>query len=370
MSHCRSSSRCPPAFRPPLRTGCAITRNLLRVALTLSLWLTAAPVFGSPEGPSRSWWPSLGLAATPPHPAVVRITAAERNSLAQGSGSLVAVSERHGLVITNWHVVRDAAGPIAVIFPDGFQSAAQVLKLDSDWDLAALLIWRPHASPIPLANVPPKPGDTLTIAGYGSGNYRAVSGRCTQYVAPGIHMPYEMVELSAAARQGDSGGPILNDRGELAGVLFGSSGGTTSGSYCGRVRAFLASLWPDLAAGASPSPELTPPPSQTSAQLNLPPPPATFAENPRPQEPPPEITSFPTSLPTAGTLPSYPDTSLHDWASFPELMSKPGTPDEWLRLAGATPVEQAKTILAGIGLLAVLVQFARWLSQETKSEAK
>ena len=72
-------------------------------------------------------------------------------------------------MITNWHVVRDAAGPIAVVFPDGFQSAAQVLKLDPDWDLAALLIWRPRAAPIALANVPPKPGDMLTIAGYGSG---------------------------------------------------------------------------------------------------------------------------------------------------------------------------------------------------------
>ena len=46
--------------------------------------------------------------------------------------------------------------------------------------------------------------------------------------------PVEMVELSAAARKGDSGGPILNSRGELAGVLFGAGFGRTTGSYCGR----------------------------------------------------------------------------------------------------------------------------------------
>ena len=43
-----------------------------------------------------------------------------------------------------------------------------------------------------------------------------------------------MVELAAPARNGDSGGPILNSRGELAGVLFGSAFGRTTGSYCGR----------------------------------------------------------------------------------------------------------------------------------------
>ena len=32
-----------------------------------------------------------------------------------------------------------------------------------------------------------------------------------------------MLELSAAARDGDSGGPIFNSHGELAGVLFGAS---------------------------------------------------------------------------------------------------------------------------------------------------
>jgi hypothetical protein len=55
-----------------------------------------------------------------------------------------------------------------------------------------------------------------------------------------------MVELSAPARNGDSGGPILNDRGEIAGVLFGSAYGQTTGSYCGRLRYFLSSAADDF----------------------------------------------------------------------------------------------------------------------------
>jgi hypothetical protein len=187
--------------------------------------------------------PQLAPAQQRPHPAVVRVIVPERGAASFGSGALVAVSESHGLVVTNWHVICDAAGAVTVAFPDGFRSRATVLAADRDWDLAALAIDRPPGvEPIPLAAVPPRPGDVLWIAGYGRGAYRASAGRCTQYVAPGRNLPFEMVELSTAARKGDSGGPILNARGELAGVLFGAGRGRTTGSYCGRVRWFLGSV--------------------------------------------------------------------------------------------------------------------------------
>ncbi|MCA9261939.1 MAG: trypsin-like serine protease, partial [Planctomycetales bacterium] len=105
------------------------------------------------------------------------------------------------------------------------------------------------AAPASIARAAPQPGDRLTICGYGSGTYRAASGRCTQYYAPGPQLPEHVVELDVQARQGDSGGPIFNDRGELAGVLFGASSGTTLGSFGGRVTTFLASLAPDIGGG-------------------------------------------------------------------------------------------------------------------------
>jgi hypothetical protein len=182
-----------------------------------------------------------------PHPAVARIIVPERDGVAFGSGTLVDVEGDQGLVVTNWHVVRDAAGEIIVTFPDGFSSKAKVLRTDETWDLAALVIWKPVVAPATLASGAPAPGDPLTIAGYGSGDFRAVTARCTQYVSPGTRFPPEMVEVAAQARQGDSGGPILNGRGELAGVLFGAAQGTTSGSYVGRVRSFLSPLSPRLA---------------------------------------------------------------------------------------------------------------------------
>jgi hypothetical protein len=184
-----------------------------------------------------------------PHPAVARIVVPEGEATSYGSGTLVDVRDQYGLVVTNWHVVRDGTGEVEVIFPDGFRSKARPLKVDADWDLAALVIWRPPAAAVKLAATAPQPGEQLTICGYGSGNYRAATGRCTQYFAPKVELPQHLVELDVEARQGDSGGPIFNSRGELAGVLFGASEGTTLGSFGGRVENFLASLAPNIGSG-------------------------------------------------------------------------------------------------------------------------
>ncbi len=194
-----------------------------------------------------SLWPDLSPKQTP-HPAVVRVKATDRDGFSLGSGTLVDVNDDYGLVVTNWHVVRDAVGPIEVVFPDGFHSPARVVRTDREWDLASLLIWKPAVQPVPLSTQAPRPGEKLSIAGYGSGNYKMQSGACTQYLAPAPGKPLEIVELSAAARHGDSGGPILNNRGELAGVLFGEGGGRTDGSYGGRVHQFLQLTAKDLQA--------------------------------------------------------------------------------------------------------------------------
>jgi hypothetical protein len=209
------------------------TLNAVRLPM-----LVALAMLLSAGAPARAqlFQPNTGQT---PHPAVVRVIAAEPGGASLGSGTLVDANNDHGLVITNWHVVRDAPGSVIVVFADGFQSMGRVLRMDSNWDLAAILINKPHASPVRVARDAPRIGEPLTIAGYGSGSYRSVTGACTQYLAPSLEHPYELVELAASARQGDSGGPILNSRGELAGVLFGEGAGRTTGAYCGRVHSFL-----------------------------------------------------------------------------------------------------------------------------------
>ena len=179
--------------------------------------------------------------ASDPHPAVTRIIAFDKGGQTHvfGSGTYISAHGQYGIVVTNWHVVRDSFGLVQVHFPDGFASYAAIISYDSTWDLTALMISKPEVSPVTIAKTAPKKGDPLWIAGYGSGKYRLVGGLCTQYITPEIGLRNEFVELSVEARQGDSGGPIFNQKGELAGVLFGSDNRNTAGSFCGRVRYFL-----------------------------------------------------------------------------------------------------------------------------------
>lgn len=175
-----------------------------------------------------------------PHPAVVRVKAQDRgNSFSFGTGTLIGRSDKHGLVVTNWHVIRDAVGKVSVVFPDGFTSTATILHVNKTWDLAALLIWRPKVEPVAIAKERPTHGQLLSIAGYGSGTYRFASGKVVNFTSPGKNNPFDFVEIAVSARNGDSGGPIFNMNGELAGVLFGSAKGRTDGSYCGRVAWFV-----------------------------------------------------------------------------------------------------------------------------------
>lgn len=279
-----------------------------------------------------------------PHPAVARIIVPEDGSTAYGSGTLVGVRDQHGLVVTNWHVVRDAVGMVEVVFPDGFRSNARPIQVDQDWDLAALVVWRPPGvEPVRIAAQPPRPGDALTIHGYGRGKYRIATGRCTTYYAPQPNYPHEMVELDVEARQGDSGGPIFNQSGELAGVLFGAGQGTTMGAFSPRVRYFLAAVAPNLDQ------------SNTQAQVAV-------------ADRPPPVVNLPPTQPAAGEQPAdYPSSpwsapkpviveASNSPAAAPLLVatSAPALPAEvHQHETPANWYEPAKTVLAAIGLAAI-----------------
>jgi hypothetical protein len=352
--------------------------NAFRGLLAPGYFLACCAIFAVCSGSRVSADAGFNAASSfsAPHPAVVRVVAPEREGVVSyGSGSLVAVDQTSGLVVTNWHVVRDAAATIVVYFPDGFHSGAHVLRVDRDWDLAALAIRRPNVQPIPLATQAPQFDDSLTIIGYGGGSYRAATGRCTQYLSPGGNFPLEMVELSAGAREGDSGGPILNGRGELAGVLFGTAFGRTTGSYCGRVRWFLASVDADFhslsqrvmladQARKNGAPVAATPVGLATA---APAPRETAIGNPEPNTPAPVVATSPLlPVPQRSTLPT--PTAIES-KTVVAAADRPADSGRSCSVPGpvASPVtttstgEQVKTILALVGVVAVLYHAIRLL---------
>jgi len=371
---------------PPLRNTSFVPRMLSRFACATIVSALVVPVRAdSGDGPAASvvnpavapalaesepehtaFWPFSKRHRRPiyesspscvtPHPAVARIIVPEGGATAFGSGTLVDVRDQYGLVVTNWHVVRDAQGVVAVKFPNGFRSHARPLKVDSDWDLAALVIWRPPIEPVQIAVVPPRPGDVLTIHGYGQGQYRFATGRCTAYYAPRQRWPQEMVELDVEARQGDSGGPIFNDRGELAGVLFGAGQGTTLGSFAPRVTNFLATLAPDI--GQEKDDALVAVADRPAPQVQQ-----ARHDDAEPTSPYPSSAWSPThsAVTSEQSRPSIevsatPSMQLANAAAVPQSA---GEPLSWDDLAGNGWYESAKSGLALVGLAVIVIRLVK-----------
>ncbi len=182
---------------------------------------------------------------------VVNETARGRNL---GSGTLVELDAggggkpAFGFVLTCGHLFDEGAGEgpagrITVSFPDGSNYAARLLGVDRQWDLAVLKIARPRAVAVTIATVAPRPGQWLSSCGYGrDGRYWCNRGQARGYVRAEGTSSFETLELSGMARQGDSGGPVFNRRGELVAVLWGTNGRIVGGTYCGRIRIILARL--------------------------------------------------------------------------------------------------------------------------------
>lgn len=168
--------------------------------------------------------------------AIVRIN----NGDSAGSGCLIGKSESAGLIITCNHLFTDGDfGPL-VSFPNGERFQGTVLIRDTVNDLAAIQIGKPSASPVPLANYRPAKGDALESAGFGSTNILAVNaGTVTKYADLGDGS-YPAVKLTGTVRSGDSGGPIFNDRGELAAVIWGGNAEGVYGTGSHRVNVMLA----------------------------------------------------------------------------------------------------------------------------------
>ena len=159
-----------------------------------------------------------------------------------------------------------------------------------------------------------------------------------------MNYPREMVELDVQARQGDSGGPIFNQRGELAGVLFGAGEGTTIGSFAPRVESFLATLAPDIGSVRD----------QTQVAV---------ADRPAPQVHPIDSASS-----TAPDADDAKQTALASWPSSPWNPPTASAPSAdhatteavaWNDVAGTNWFDGAKSVLAIVGLAAVALQLIR-----------
>jgi S1-C subfamily serine protease len=138
----------------------------------------------------------------------------------QGSGFIL---DKQGHILTNNHVI-DNAQRVEVTLSDKHKYKATVVGVDKGHDLALLQINNaPNLQPATLAE------STNLIVGqrvYAIGNPFGLSGTMTRGIISAIrsiHGPNnnpieDAIQTDAAVNPGNSGGPLLNSRGEVIGI--------------------------------------------------------------------------------------------------------------------------------------------------------
>jgi S1-C subfamily serine protease len=137
----------------------------------------------------------------------------------QGSGFIL---DKQGHILTNNHVI-DNAQRVEVTLADKHKYKATVVGVDKAHDLALLLITAPDLTPATLAE-----SQNLTVGQrvYAIGNPFGLEGTMTRGIISAIRSirgpqgnPIEdAIQTDAAVNPGNSGGPLLNSRGEVIGI--------------------------------------------------------------------------------------------------------------------------------------------------------
>jgi Do/DeqQ family serine protease len=149
----------------------------------------------------------------------------------RGLGSGVIIDADKGYVVTNNHVV-DNADEITVKLTDGRELKAKKLGADEQSDIALLKIEPDDLKAVPLANSDKLlVGDFVVAIGNPFGlNQTVTSGIVSALGRSGLNIGgYEdFIQTDAAINRGNSGGALVNLKGELVGIntaIFGPNGG-------------------------------------------------------------------------------------------------------------------------------------------------
>jgi S1-C subfamily serine protease len=170
----------------------------------------------------RSLIPAGSAVRPPPTPATPGVPGAPPPAVGTGSGFVL---DQLGSVLTNNHVVREASR-VEVTLQDGSSYAGTVIGRDALSDLAVLKVDAPadRLQPVTLGDSGSlKVGQLAVAIGNPFGHTRTL----TVGVVSGLGRPIpgsyrrlmlDMIQTDAALNPGNSGGPLLNSRGEVVGI--------------------------------------------------------------------------------------------------------------------------------------------------------
>ena len=187
--------------------------SVAEVALKVSVNITSTLVVQAPRDP------------------MYQLLYGNRAQQSQSLGSGVVVSP-DGYILTNKHVIGNAAAEIRVTLPDGGERPARLVGLDDVSDLAVVKVEAQNLQTLPWGD-----STKLRVAEWvlAIGNPFQLSGTVTLGIVSSVTRSAEQVgayqdfiQTDAAINPGNSGGALVNARGELVGIntmIFSETGG-------------------------------------------------------------------------------------------------------------------------------------------------
>lgn len=177
------------------------------------------------EGEDPAFLPGMMFPASP----FKRLRGEPSRPRRSGSGFFI---DGEGHILTTAHVLENAVR-ITVRLDNGAEYAAQLKGTDPGINVAVIRIEGARKTPPPLGDSDRlRPGSPVVVVGnpYGlSGSiaWGVVGGRGR--TVPEIAELVDLIQVNTSINPGDSGAPVIDARGEVAGILAASMGGMREG---------------------------------------------------------------------------------------------------------------------------------------------
>ncbi len=166
---------------------------------------------------------------------VVRILSEYSDGYATGSGFVLKNSKGETLIVTNHHVVEDHPYSISVWLNDEETVNASILAYSDQKDLCVLKLAYPLDKPaLTLAQKEAEQGEAVYAIGFpGAADYlsdkeahTSADATITDGIVSAVRKatvssygtPTQLLQINAAINSGNSGGPLLNAKGEVVGI--------------------------------------------------------------------------------------------------------------------------------------------------------
>lgn len=180
------------------------------------------------------FWPPPVLSNERAIAAVVKVDSRGGGAFDTGTG----VSVGAHVVLTNAHLTRN---PATFITPCNAQelSVDRIEAAAEGDDVAVLVTTAANLLPVELAPHDPAPGDTVLLAGYPGGRLALIEGRVEGTLRQGGDR--SLLRFSPEPQSGQSGSPLLDADGRIAGLAFADdrAGGQGLAIPASRLRVLL-----------------------------------------------------------------------------------------------------------------------------------